>query len=91
MGGERAAEILADAKRAAGLGQVRLTRHAEQRMDERCITVGDVLSALKSARQARYQPDRGTWKLTGGKDIDGDDTDVVIEMPNPNVVVVSVF
>ena len=41
------------------------------------------------ATMARHDQDRQTWKLTGGKDIDGDELDVVIA--TDPIRVVSVF
>jgi len=60
-------------------------------MDERNVSMRDVLTALRSATQARYDDERATWKLTGGQDVDGDGLDVVIKTPTPGVVVVTVF
>lgn len=84
-------EVLSAAANAARIGDVILTRHAEDQMDARSITIRDVLNALQTATAARYDDDRRTWRLTGGVDLDGEETRVVICTPNPGVVVVTAF
>ena len=84
------ADVLRDASEAARLGQVFLTRHAEERMDERCVTIDDVLAALETATAAKWDAEKETWRVTGGRDLDGDELRVVIRTPLP-VVVVTTF
>lgn len=83
-------QALAEIQRLARLGRVRFTRHAFERMDERGATLRDVVAALVSATAAVHQPDRGTWRVEGGRDRVGDDLTVVVAL-EADVVVITVF
>jgi len=64
---------LAAAKAAASLRQLRHSIHASRdRMPERGVQAHDVACAIQSATQATWRPSDESWKLSGGKDLDGD-------------------
>lgn len=83
-------KALAEIQRLARLGRVVITKHASERMDQRGVKPRDVMSALVSANAAITQPDRGTWRVEGGCDRDGDDLTVVVSI-EADVVVITVF
>lgn len=72
----------------AAAGRLRFTAHAEQRMDTRNVTRGDVRRAIASAAEAR-PTEAETWRLDGA-DLDGDPLAVVCALRD-GVVVVTVF
>lgn len=85
------AAALAEIKRLARLpGRLRFTAHARIRMGERNVTVGDVRRALVTATEARCQPDRGTFRVSGGVDTDDQELAVAVSLED-DVVVVTVF
>ena len=75
---------------AANRGRLRLTNHAIERMEERNATIDDIESAVSSATSATHDTERGTWKLTGGSDVDGDTLTVCVAV-NGEILVVSIF
>ena len=50
------------------------------------IRARDVEEAVRTATAAAWQPDRGTWKLTGGMDLDGDPLTVVVAIDDDRSV-----
>jgi hypothetical protein len=81
---------LRTARKAGTTGQFYVTAHALQRQDERSVTQADIASALASSMRATYQPQRRTWRLGGGRDLDGEELTVVVVFEQ-GVVVVTVF
>lgn len=81
---------LAEVKRAGATRSFVVTLHARQRQGARAVQLVDIAAALSSARQATYQPDRQTWRIDGGQDLDGDDLTVIVAF-EAGVVVVTVF
>lgn len=59
-------------------------------MDERGAVADDVVNALVTATSAVWQPDRSTWKVSGGSDLDRDDLTVAVDI-QADVVVVTIF
>lgn len=85
------AKALEEIHRLAALpGRIRYRGHALDRMDERGATREDVRNALRSSTDATWQPDRGTWKVTGGVDLDGDDLVCAVDIED-DVIVVTIF
>jgi hypothetical protein len=84
-------EALNEAKRAAIQRDVRFSRHARERMQERAAGVVDVYEAMWTATSAIQQPPRDKWKLTGGRDRDGDGLDVVVDWTHGEARVVTVM
>jgi hypothetical protein len=84
------AQALAEIQRLAGLGRIRYTLHATQRMSKRGATADDVQNALVSASRATHQPANDNWRVSGGVDLDGDDLTVVVDI-QADVVVVTLF
>jgi hypothetical protein len=60
-------------------------------MQQRAAQTLDVCEAVLSATEANWSEEEGTWKLTGGKDLDGDVLDVVVVIAGNEVSVVTVF
>ena len=85
------AEVLQIAAAAARHGQLRITGHARDRMPQRNATLEDIETAVCSATAAKHDPEKGTWKLTGGADIDGDSLDVCVAIEGNVVRVVTLF
>jgi len=71
-------EALERAREDAKMGRVDRGPHARQRMKERNVQVEDVRRAMMSATKAAHDRENDTWKLTGGKDVDGDGLTVVV-------------
>ena len=69
-------------------GRYVIVGHALQRMRERRVSEGDVVSALKAGRSCRPEPHE-RWKVVG-PDLDGEDLAVVVVLED-GVVVVTVF
>jgi hypothetical protein len=73
-------EAVAEIKRIARIiRRVQPNLHALQRMQERGAVLADVQNALLTASYARWQEEHGSWRITGGVDLDGDDLSVAIE------------
>lgn len=84
------AQALAEIKRLVALNRVLYTHHAQIRMIERGARRRDVEHALLGSTSATEQHDRGSWRLTGGVDFDGDDLTVIVAL-EADVVVVTLF
>jgi hypothetical protein len=82
--------VLDQIKRMAARGDMVISRHARDRMDERGATFRDVTSAIATATAATFQAERDTWKVTGGTDLDSDDLTVVLAIED-NLIVITVF
>ncbi len=82
-------KALAEIQRLASLNRIVYTGHALTRMDDRGASRADVRSALITATSARRQ-ERGTWRVEGGRDLDGDDLTAVVDI-EADVIVVTVF
>jgi hypothetical protein len=67
-------EALKEAKNAARAGMLKFSEihYERERKDERKIYRPDVAHAVRSATHALWQPDHGTWKLTGGTNRQGE-------------------
>jgi len=81
-------EALADVRGYAGAGRIRLTRHAERRMEDRGLVFRDLRSALVNARQCSALPEE-RWKVCG-PDASGDELTLVVLLED-GVIVVTVF
>jgi len=84
------ARALAEIRRLAGLDRIVISRHANQRMNDRGATEPDVRKALLTATAAIHQTDRDNWRVEGGMDTDGDDLTLVCDI-GVNVIVVTLF
>ena len=80
-----AAEALRLIQGYAAAGRLGFTAHAEQRMDTRNVTRGDVRRAIASATAAR-STESDAWRLDGA-DLDGDLLSVVCALRDGAVVV----
>jgi hypothetical protein len=60
-------------------------------MQERRAGARDILDPMSSATKAVRQPPRDKWKLIGGKDLDGDGLDVVVDWTDGDARVVTVL
>lgn len=88
------AEFLEFSKRCAVQGRVRLSFHAQfESLPRRRIQAADIRSALETATKAALQPESETWKLDGGKDLDGDDLTVIaaVEGDGLRIIIVTAF
>lgn len=82
-------EALLDIKGFARANRVFVgNRHAKQRMHQRRVQIGDIISALCGATECEQCPD-GRWKVSG-PDLDGDDLTLVVVVED-GVVVVTVY
>ena len=85
----RADEALEAVRGYAAANRVRLTRHALARMEERCVTSGDVRAALMSATSCQLEPD-ARWLVGGGRDL-GEAPLALVVVIQDGVIVVTVF
>lgn len=83
-----AVKAMKDIKGYAAAGRITFTRHARLRMSQRNVADRDVFRALSTASQC-VPADGASWKVSG-KDLDGDDLDMVVAVEN-GVIVVTVF
>lgn len=79
------AQALADIRGYALAGRIVVLEHARRRMRERGANFEDLRQALMTATLCR-PADAGRWKVTG-KDRDGDDLTVVVELDDEDIVV----
>ncbi|MDX2054059.1 MAG: DUF4258 domain-containing protein [Polyangiaceae bacterium] len=84
-------EVLELAKRAAGLRQLRYRRHAHLRMAQRNVSDVDVELAVLSCTRATWRAKEENWKLSGGRDFDGDDLSLGIAVDGATVWICTVF
>lgn len=83
------AKALAEIQRLARVNRIVYTGHALLRMDSRGASRDDVRSALITATSARQQ-ERGTWRVEGGRDLDGDVLTAIVDI-EADVIVVTLF
>ena len=88
MGAVNDPEALAEIHRLAQLGRIRITWHAEKRMDQRGAEPEDVRAALVSSTAALTQ--RQGWRVEGGVDQDGDELTVIVDI-EADVIVITLF
>lgn len=82
-------EALRDVRGFAAAGRVRFTRHARERIEQRCDgRAGHVMHALANASTCA-EGERGTWRVTG-PDLDDDELTCVVTLED-GVIVVTVF
>ncbi len=79
---------LTDIRGYAAANQIRIARHAWERMAERRAQYDDVRYALVSARSCEAQ-DHDRWKVFGA-DRDGDDLFLIVVL-EAGVIVVTVY
>jgi hypothetical protein len=84
-------EALALAQGAARLGQVRLTEHARERALERGVQRCDLESAVRTSMSAVWSAEHGSWRLSGGVDLDGEALAVAVAIDGTVVKVITVF
>jgi hypothetical protein len=84
------ARPLGEIHRLARLNRISYTAHALRRMDQRGAELADVRAALISSTAAVHQEERGTWRVDGGRDRDGDDLTVIVDI-EADLVVVTIF
>jgi hypothetical protein len=86
------AEVLEQAKGAARLRQIRVDKvlHARDRSTERNVQSEDIRAAVLSSTSAEWSPAKRTWRLRGGKDLDGDALDVVLAVDENTFRVITV-
>jgi hypothetical protein len=82
--------VIDECRMAGRLDQFRLSGHAQQRCAERGVGRNDVKQALVSCENADWQEEQKTWKITGGRDLDGDALTLAVAVQH-GVVVVTVF
>lgn len=84
------ARALAEIQRLCRLDRIVITRHANQRMNNRGASELDVRKALLTATAAIRQADRDNWRVEGGVDTDGDDLTLICDI-GVDVIVVTLF
>ena len=82
-------EALETVRGFAAANRIRLSRHARQRMEERCATYDDVREALMSATSCLPEPD-DRWLVIGGCDLAAEPLALVVVI-EAGVVVVTMF
>ncbi|MBI5479594.1 MAG: DUF4258 domain-containing protein [Deltaproteobacteria bacterium] len=82
-------EALEAVRGYAAANRIRLTGHVLERMEERCVTYGDVREALMTATVCRPEPN-DRWLVTGGRNQDEEPLALVVVLED-RVVVVTVF
>lgn len=81
---------LNEIRRYAVQGRIRISRHADKRMDERGVTFDDVRHALCGASMCQPSPDGpGRWEVPG-LDEEGERLLVVVVIES-GLIVVSLF
>jgi len=86
-------EVLRHVAGAARVQQIVVIEHAWDRMRQRRLVLNDLFNALKTAKKAVFDPDRGyegRWLLSEGTALDGDPLDVAVELDG-EVIVVTVW
>jgi hypothetical protein len=82
---------LKDCQGYAAAGRMRLSWHVEsESMPDRGATIDDVKEAIRTSTNCKWQPDKNTWRLEGGMDLD-DETMTVIAVLDDGVLVVTIF
>lgn len=84
-------EALEVARAAARYGQFTFVGHAMRRMEERQVRAHDVREAILTAKSVVWREDDGTWRLSGGHDIEGAELDVAVAIKGNTVRVITVF
>ena len=75
---------------AARFGQILLSKHAREEMENARVQARDVQRAILSASVALAQPE-GVYRLEGGTAIDGEELIVVLREIRPGLFVITVF
>lgn len=83
-------DLLGRLKHAAKHGQVRFSRHAVERAQERNVRREDVKNAIATATNATAQ-EQGTALVTGGTGLDGEALSLVCVEVQEGLFVVTVF
>jgi hypothetical protein len=60
-------------------------------MQNRNVQASDLRHTILTAKSAKWQDDRGTWLLTGGRDTEGTELRVAVAIDQAAVLVVTVF
>lgn len=79
---------LADVHGYAGANRIKLTRHAQERMEQRGTRLRELRAILISAPSCSAQPS-GRWRVHG-VDGDGDGLDVIVVLED-GLIVVTLF
>ncbi|MCB9589650.1 MAG: DUF4258 domain-containing protein [Polyangiaceae bacterium] len=82
------ADALQAAQAAAKTRQLLLTMHARESMAKRGVQVVDLNEAIRTAKDAIWSEKEQTWRLSGGKDSEGDDLTVVVCFDPARVITV---
>jgi hypothetical protein len=85
------AEALERAKAAARVWQVRWRRHSAARSVQRNAQAADIREAILTARTAVWRAEEDTWRLEGGRDLDGDNLTVVVAIEGNEVRLITEF
>ena len=86
-------EVLRHVAGAARVRQLIVVRHARERMHQRGLAMNDLYNALKTAKKAAFDQERGQegrWLLSEGTAVDGEPMNVAVEL-NGQVIVVTVW
>ena len=86
-----AQRVLRIVQASAANGTLAVTRHAREQQNARNVRSRDIAHAIKGAQEATYQPDRGTWLIKGGVDVDGEPLVVVVDVKTTPICIVTVF
>lgn len=83
-------KALEDVRDYAHRGRVRFTKHARERLEQRCGGLaGHVTNALRNATDCAKQAESDRWRVKG-PDLDGDELEVVLVIED-GVIVVTLF
>jgi hypothetical protein len=83
--------LLAQVKHAAGHGQINTVAHGREQMAARGAFPADVKKAILTAKYAYADSEKGTVRVEGGTDVDGDDLTVVVAQDGQDLRLITVF
>lgn len=82
--------VLSEIQRAATYGDILLSRHAEERCDERSVRATDIKRAIKTATSAVVQGNDAIL-VSGGVDVSGDALNIVCQLVRRGVYIITVI
>jgi hypothetical protein len=84
-------EALNRAKTFAFQDRIRFTFHGKVEARNASASPGDVQQAIQTATLAKYDTSKKTWRIEGGRDLDGDDLTVVLVLEDDHGRLVTTF
>lgn len=85
------AQALADIKGYTSANRIFVTSHAQMRLRQRGLTAEDLRSAIRSATSAEWREEDKAWRVSGGKDLDNEETIFGAALEEPGVRITTIF